>query len=258
MSSVAGLAPLAHAESPYDVRQRSLAQEVARRGKAPEAALPLVRMARYADEADPDLTRKLFEGIAKNRAIDVQHRVYAERRVAWDLRRQGDVKGSAEAFDKLGYLRKFRVIGPFDNEGKRGFDTDFGPELERSEPPRLDASFTGRERAVRYRQMPDIVQGGYVSFDAVFRPTENVCAFAETAIVLTRAEPLTLWLGAGGATKLYFNGSEVLKRRGLSRAQPRPRRGAGAGPPRQEPHARQDLRDRRHVRLLSTRGRRAW
>ena len=206
-----GFAARARAESPYDVRQRSLAQDVARRGKAPEAALSLLRMARHADEADPELTRKLFEGIAKNRAIDPQHRVYAERRVAWDLRRQGDVRGSAEAFHKLGYLRKFRVIGPFDNEGKRGFDTEFGPELERNEPPRADASFAGRERSVRYRELPDIVQGGYVSFDAIFRPTENVCGFAETAIVLTRDEPLSLWLGAGGAAKLYFNGAEVLK-----------------------------------------------
>jgi Flp pilus assembly protein TadD len=198
-------------DSPYDTRQRALARSAAQKGRAPEAALDLLRMSRFADEADPELTLKLFDGIAKNRALDVQHRIYAARRSAWDLRRKGDVRGSIEAFRKLGYLSKFRVVGPFDNEGKRGFDTAFGPELERADEPNPSASYQGRERPVRFRPMPEIVQGGYVSFDAVLRPAENVCGVAETNITLARAEPLTLWLGGGGAIKLYFNGTEVLR-----------------------------------------------
>jgi tetratricopeptide (TPR) repeat protein len=203
--------PVAHAESPYDARQRSLAQAVAKQGRTPEAALDLLRMARGSEDANPELSRSLFEGIAKNRSIDVQHRISAERRVAWDLRRKGDVKGSNLAFDKLGYLEKFRIVGPFDNEGKRGFDTRFGPEEEAVLAPRADANFVGRERNVRFRAMPAIVQGGYVSFDAVFRPTENVCGFAETSFSSEKDQTVTLWLGAGGAAKLYFNGFEVLR-----------------------------------------------
>jgi cellulose synthase operon protein C len=202
--------PSARAESPYDVRQRALAQAVAKLGRSPEAALDLLRMARSNEDTSPELSRSLFEGIAKNRSIDVQHRVAAERRVAWDLRRKGDIKGSNAAFDKLGYLDKFRIVGPFDNEGKRGFDTRFGPEEEVALTPRADASYVGRERNVRFRAMPAIVHGGYVSFDAVFRPVENVCGFAETSFALEKDAPVTLWLGAGGAAKLYFNGFEVL------------------------------------------------
>lgn len=196
--------------SAYDQHQRELARSVAQKGKRPEAALDLWRMAREGDDADPELSRTLFEGIAKNRSIDVQHRVFAARRVAWDQRRRGDIEGEKKAFAELGYLHDFRIVGPFDNEGKRGFGTQFGPELERSDEVREDASFAGRERTVRYRRMPDIVQGGYVSFDAVFRPSENVCGFAETSVALEKDEPLTVWAGAGGALKVYFNGQEIL------------------------------------------------
>ena len=69
----------------------------------------------------------------------------------------------------------------------------------------------GRERNVRFRALPAIVHGGYVSFDAVFRPSENVCGFAETSFALAKDQPVSLWFGAGGASKLYFNGFEVLR-----------------------------------------------
>jgi tetratricopeptide (TPR) repeat protein len=200
----------AQAESAYDVKQRALAQALAKKGKSPEAGLELWRMTRNADDADPEVSRALFEALSKNRSIDVQHRVQAARRVAWDLRRTGEPKASQEAFDRLGYLSAFRVVGPFDNEGKRGFDTAFGPELERRDAPRAEAAYAGREREVRFRNLPAIAQGGYVSFDAVFRPTENVCGFAETSLTLDKDEAITLWAGGGGALKLYFNGDEVL------------------------------------------------
>ena len=51
-------------------------------------------------------------------------------------------------FEKLGYITDWRVVGPFDNEGKVGFDSPTVPEQKRNEAPDLDATFVGRERAV--------------------------------------------------------------------------------------------------------------
>jgi tetratricopeptide (TPR) repeat protein len=201
----------AHADAPYDDRHQQLAAKVIAQGKRAEAAIDLLRMARYAEDVDPDVALGLYRRIASQRSVDVQHRVYAARRVAWDLRRTGDVKGSVQAFDALGYLRAFRVLGPFDNEGKRGFDTVLPPEEKPLAAVNLDATYQGRERLVRWRVLPEIVQGGYVSFDAVFRPAENVCALAETSLRVDKAGPISLWFGGGGATKVYFNGVEVLR-----------------------------------------------
>ncbi len=206
-----GTCALARAETSYEDRQSRLSGFVTSHGKSPEAALALLKMTRHAEHADPEVSRALFHRLAQNRAIDVQHRIYAARRVAWDLRRTGDPTGSVKAFDALGYVRSFRVIGPFDNEGKRGFDATLPPEEHPTAAVNLEASYQGRERMVRWRVMPDVVQGGYVSFDAVMRPNENVCAFAETTLQLERATQLTLWVGGGGATKVYFNGTNVLK-----------------------------------------------
>jgi tetratricopeptide (TPR) repeat protein len=201
----------AQAESPYDAAQRKLAETVREKGKDPAAAVTLWQMVRNEGLADPALTRSLFEQLGKAPSVDVQHRVFARRRVAWDLRRTGELESSEQAFDDLGYVRAFRIAGPFDNEGKRGFDTELGPELARTAAVDPGARYVGREREVRFRELPDVVRGGYVPFDHLLRPTQHVCAFAETSLSLPKAQPITVWLGGGGAIKAYFNGQEVLR-----------------------------------------------
>ena len=201
----------ARAESAYDARLRATAQKALAKGRDPAAAVELLELMRQADRADPAVSRALYKQLAANRALDVQHRVMMARAAALDLRRTGDLAGSAEAFEKLGYLRHFRVLGPFDNEGKRGFDHELGPERDRRAAVDLASTYAGRERPVRWRKVPDVVQAGYVDLSALLRPEENVCALLETSIQLERAQPITLWLGGGGATKLYFNGDEALR-----------------------------------------------
>ncbi|MDB4989123.1 MAG: Cell division protein FtsK, partial [Myxococcaceae bacterium] len=201
----------AAAESPYDAKQRGLAQRALVHGREPSGALDLLELFRQGDRADPVVSRALFDKLAASRSLGVEQRVMAARAAAVFRRRAGDLTGSAKVFDELGYLRKFRVIGPFDNEGKQGFDHELGPERERLKAVKLDAQYDGRERPVRWRKLPDVVQGGAVDFDALLRPTENVCALAETTLSFEKAQPITLWLGGGGANKLYFNGVEVIR-----------------------------------------------
>ncbi len=210
--SITNLGPAwsVRAESAYDERQQKTAAAALARAGDPAAQLELLRMARQSDDVDPEITLAAFRKLAEAKALDPQNRVFARRRVAWDLRRTGDVPGSISAFDALGYVRAFRVVGPFDNEGKRGFTAELGPETDRFAPPSSAAVYRGRERDVRFRELPDVVQGGYVSFDALFRPAENVCGFAETSLHSDKAQPITLWFGGGGASKVYFNGVEVL------------------------------------------------
>ncbi|MBC7171428.1 MAG: hypothetical protein H5U40_03330, partial [Polyangiaceae bacterium] len=74
----------------------------------------------------------------------------------------------------------------------------------------MSAEFEGKEREVRMRPYPDVSPYGYVNFDAVFRPYENVCGYAFTTVTSERAQALSLWAGAGGAVKLWWNGDEVL------------------------------------------------
>ncbi|MET0286238.1 MAG: DUF3857 domain-containing protein [Polyangiales bacterium] len=202
---------VARAESPYDARAARYQARALAKGRDPSSTIELLELLRQGDHSDPKLARATYEKLAKSPALGIEQRMMMARAAANALRRAGELPASTKAYRELGYLHDFRVIGPFDNEGKRGFDFELGPERDRKGAVQNGVEFDGRERKVRWRKLPDVVQSGQVDFDALLRPNENVCALAETTLSFDKPATLTLWLGGGGATKLYFNGDEVIR-----------------------------------------------
>ncbi len=201
---------LAAAQNPYEAEQDQLAAEVARtRGAA--AYVPFLELWRTFGDVPPARTIATLERLSRDRRLSAPLRAYVTAFLARAQLRAGDEAASARTIEELGYIRTFRVVGPFDNEGERGFTTAYDPERLRMEPVDLDARFEGRERPVGWRSYPDVGHYGYVSFDAVHRPDVHACSYAETFVTSERAQPLSLWLGAGGAVAAWWNGTEVLR-----------------------------------------------
>jgi tetratricopeptide (TPR) repeat protein len=201
----------ARAESPADRQQARWAARVLRAGTSPVGIIPLLRLWRNWDHATPAKSTRLLEKLSRSRRLSPPRRVFVRSLLAEARVRNGDLTEIERAFDALGYIRQWRVIGPFDNEGKTGFDPETPAETARSSGPDPGATYAGRERPVRWRRHPDIVRFGFVSFDDIFRPDENVCGLAHTHVISENARPLTLWLGAGGAVKAWWNGEEVYR-----------------------------------------------
>ncbi len=197
--------------NPLDRRQQQLAARVARSGRKPEGIVPLLALWRNWDGSSPDRTVALLRKLASDRRLSQQRRLFAQTLLAQSRIRTGDVSAIESDFDRLGYVRRWRVIGPFDNEGKLGFDTETQPEARAAQPADLEASYQGKESRVGWKSLPDVVRYGYISFDSVFRPYHNACALADTYLHSDRARPLDLWLGAGGAIQLYWNGERVFR-----------------------------------------------
>lgn len=206
-----GRASTAPEARPYEARLRALEAEILRAGRSSRAMIALLELWRMWNDVPPALTVDALDRISRSARISVPVRQYAAQLLARARTRVGDPDASERAFEELGYIDTWRVVGPFDNEGKAGFDHAYEPETERMQAPTSDARFEGRERPVGWRTFPDVSQYGYVSFDAVYRPDTNVCAYAETFVTSDRAQPLTLWLGGGGAIAAWWNGEEVLR-----------------------------------------------
>ncbi|MDA1138070.1 MAG: DUF3857 domain-containing protein [Planctomycetota bacterium] len=123
------------------------------------------------------------------------------------LELDGNQKKAVKArLKRLGFIHDWWVIGPFDNEGKGGF--------ERAEPPEkaidLVANYKGRERNVQWRQFPPINEYGYQDLDTVFRPNLQVCAYAIAGVQSDIDQPVAIRAGSDDAIKIWLNGNQIL------------------------------------------------
>ncbi|HTQ03962.1 MAG TPA: DUF3857 domain-containing protein [Polyangiaceae bacterium] len=191
-------------------RQKELAS-----ARGPEAYAALRRIWSSWDRASPAQVEETLLGATEEKTLSAPVRVYAGVLAALARFRRGDVKAAHDEIAALGYIDRFLVIGPFDNEGKAGLDTPFGPELALGSPIVPGRAESGKERPVRWRAVPQEFSQGFVSFGSLLRPDQKVCAYATTFVQAAKntktPRPVSAWIGSGGAFKVFWNGTEVLK-----------------------------------------------
>jgi hypothetical protein len=133
-------AATARADNAVDDANIKLAARVVALGRSPKAALPLLELWQHWDSSTPSRTLALLQGLATNRRLTPSMRALATTFLAEAETRLGDPDALIKRYDQLGYLSSWRVIGPFDNEGKSGLDTETPPERDRMLAPDLQAT----------------------------------------------------------------------------------------------------------------------
>lgn len=188
------------------------------RGGMPLGYVPLRELWSEWDQGEPAQVEEALRSLASDPRVVPPLRAYAGLLEAYARRRRGDLTGAKSRIDRLGFVGRWIVAGPFDNEGKAGLDRSFGPEDEIHDPLSLARTYEGKERPVKNRITPDVFPYGWVDLGAMVRPAEQVCAYATTFLRDKRsgkrgaaARPFSFWFGAAGAAKVFFDGAEVLK-----------------------------------------------
>ncbi|NOY93175.1 MAG: DUF3857 domain-containing protein [Deltaproteobacteria bacterium] len=181
-----------------------------RDARKPRWAIPFARLVQHFGDTAPSVTFGAVEQLSRNRRLPPGRRAFIDAMRARLLVRMGRLDEARRVVSDLGYVTRWQMVGPFDNEGKQGFDREDAPEAARREAFDANAHYQGKEREVGWRLNPAEAWNGYNSFDAIFRPFSSVCGYAETSVQSEREQPLSLWLGGGGATKVYWNGELVL------------------------------------------------
>ena len=189
------------------------ATAAARAAKGPEVYASLRDIWRLWDRADPAQVEEAIASIAQS-ASSPSAKVYAELLGAYARRRRGDLDGAMARVQKLGFISRWMTLGPFDNENKGGFNNPFAPESELETVLDLGRTYDGKERQVRWRIPPESSRYGWFDFGQYLRPRENICAYATTFVTPkagSRApRSATLWAGATGAFKVFYEGEEIL------------------------------------------------
>jgi len=115
----------------------------------------------------------------------------------------------------FGFLMKWHVVGPFDNTERKGFDTVFPPEKE----VRLDASYEGKEGAVKWQPFESKDEAGKLDFNKPLGLKKEVTAYATTTFESPVERDAELRLGCKNAWKVWLNGELLFGRDEYHRGQ---------------------------------------
>jgi cellulose synthase operon protein C len=193
------------ASDPSGARLGELADELARERRSPRAIGLVGEIAALADEA-PDLSRIAADlaRVAEDRSAHPEVSALARLKLADLEKARGNPQRSAALLRRLGFVQAWRIAGPFDDEGKRGFDAAYPPEQGID----LAAPMPGKVREVSWRELPaEAVADGFVHLGAALRPSREVVGYALAVVEAPRDERVRLWFGGSGAAKVLVNGA---------------------------------------------------
>ena len=197
------------AADPVAERFAAAAAALERDRRGPEGLADLAALGALEDDLS-DLGRlaAVYERAAGDPGAHPEVRALARFQLAGLELGRGNLHRTEAQLRRLGFVSGWQVVGPFDDEGKRGLATAFPPE-QGLDPA---ARHPGKEREVAWRALPrDAEGGGFVHLGATLRPAREVVAYALAAVVAPRDERVRLWFGASGASRVWVNGAVALE-----------------------------------------------
>jgi hypothetical protein len=129
-------------------------------------------------------------------------------------RKLGEFGEKVDLRETLGWVTRWRVMGPFDNTGGAGFARAFPPE----EALDLAAETEGKTGKVRWQEFESKDDYGWVDFNRPFSPIKEVTAYAWTDFWSETNRPVEIRLGSENGWKVWLNGKLVFGRDEYHRA----------------------------------------
>jgi tetratricopeptide (TPR) repeat protein len=196
----------ARLDSPVTDRAEALAKEALARSHEPRAAAPLIRLRELLDDVDDlNLLAEPFSALLARRGTDPFVRILAQVFMADVERARGRTVRASQQLDSLGFVQDWYLVGSFDNEGKAGCDTDFGPESSAD----LRATYPTAGREVGWRKPEAQSVDGYVDLSVSLRPNSEAVGYALGFLEVDAETRATLALGVSGGFRLFVNGVKV-------------------------------------------------
>jgi len=103
---------------------------------------------------------------------------------------------------QLGFVMHWKVIGPFDNAGGRGFAAVYPPE----QAVDLAATYEGKSGPVKWQDAEASDELGHVDLNQALGTHKGAAAYAYAEIESGREQPVELRLGSANANKIWLNG----------------------------------------------------
>jgi tetratricopeptide (TPR) repeat protein len=197
---------LGRLDSPSTDQAEALGRLAMSRASEPRGAATLLKLHAMMDELDDlNLLAEPYFVIESRRSTDPHVRALV-RTLLVDLERaRGRTVRAHDIIKESGFVQDFYVVGAFDNAGKGGCDSDFGPESA----PDLRSSYSAKGREVTWRRVVAKAADGSTDLGLALKPSNEAVGYAMTWLAATAETRATLSLGVSGAYRLFVNGVKV-------------------------------------------------
>jgi cellulose synthase operon protein C len=173
---------------------------------SPRGTAELLRLEELREEIpDSNQLDRTLDRVARSPGSDAFTRTSARLLLLQSARERAEVPSARAQVSALGFIQSVYALGSFENEGKSGCDTDFGPEASLD----LLATYPAKGQQARWRALTLASLDGGVDLAAVLRPNRSVVAYALALLDEPAARRVTFGLGTSGAFRLWVNGERV-------------------------------------------------
>ena len=133
------------------------------------------------------------------------------RAAADELRKLGETVDLPRHF---GFLMDWKIIGPFTNKDRGGYDTAFPPETNLDPAATYQGKETeaGKDPSVRWQSITSQQEFGVIDFNKPYGMLKEVTAYATTRFQSPTARSAEIRLGSKNAWKLWLNGQPIFGR----------------------------------------------
>lgn len=108
----------------------------------------------------------------------------------------------------FGFLRSWKLIAPFTNVERKGFDTEFPPEKE----IKLDASYPGKNAEAKWIDFTSTDEYGQIDFNKPFTMLKEVTGYGYTEFDSAEERDAQIRLGCKNGWKVWLNGQLLFAR----------------------------------------------
>lgn len=145
----------------------------------------------------------------RSRALDAARDVDQIQTLAKALREAGREVNLPAHF---GFLMEWKVVGPFANKDRKGFEVVYPPETEAGSAVNLAARYPGIEGSVEWKDLVCTHEYGMVDLNKPYGPLKEVVGYAYTQFHSNQARDVELRLGCKNAWKVWLNGKLLFHR----------------------------------------------
>lgn len=119
-----------------------------------------------------------------------------------------DLKSPVDLPQHFGFIMNWKLMAPFPNTERKGFDTEFPPEKE----IKLDAAYAGKNGEVKWADFTSQDEYGMVDFNKPFTMLKEVTGYAYAEFDSAEDRDAQVRLGCKNGWKVWVNGELLFAR----------------------------------------------